>query len=87
MRDDVQFVSTVTAITRTCNPLLIIFLLSLCVLPAEYSRRLEERDTMIGQLQRSKTGVCQNLDDLKKQMEEDSKVKLSTYKAHLNISV
>lgn len=42
---------------------------------------------MIGQLQRSKTGVCQNLDDLKKQMEEDNKVKLSTYKAHLNISV
>lgn len=35
---------------------------------------MEERDAMIGQLQRSKAGVCQNLEDLKRQMEENSKV-------------
>ncbi|KAG7224354.1 hypothetical protein INR49_004661 [Caranx melampygus] len=44
---------------------------------AEHSHRLEERDAMIGQLQRSKTGVCQNLDDLKKQMEEESKARVA----------
>lgn len=31
---------------------------------------------MIGQLQRSKAGVCQNSEDLKRQLEEDSKVTL-----------
>lgn len=35
---------------------------------------MEERDVMIGQLQRSKAGVCQNYDDLKRQLEEESKV-------------
>lgn len=43
-------------------------------LPAEHSRRLEERDALIGQLQRSKAGLCQNVEDLKKQQEEESKV-------------
>lgn len=51
--------------------------LLLCdVLLAECSRRLEERDSMIGQLQRSKAGVCQNYEDLKRQLEEESKVTL-----------
>ncbi|XP_075897746.1 myosin-7-like [Nelusetta ayraudi] len=44
---------------------------------AEYSRRVEERDVMIGQLQRSKAGVCQNYDDLKRQMEEESKARVA----------
>ncbi|XP_041656373.1 myosin-7B-like [Cheilinus undulatus] len=43
----------------------------------EYSRRLEERDSMIGQLQRSKTGISQNLEDLKKRLEEESKARVS----------
>lgn len=38
------------------------------------SRRLEERDSLIGQLQRSKAGVIQNYEDMKKQQEEESKV-------------
>lgn len=33
---------------------------------------------MIGQLQRSKAGVCQNWEDLKKQLEEESKVTISS---------
>lgn len=46
-------------------------------LPAEYSRRVEERDALNSQLQRSKAGVCQNYEDLKRQMEEESKVTLN----------
>lgn len=42
--------------------------------PAEVSRRLEERDSLIGQLQRSKAGLIQNYEDMKKQQEEESKV-------------
>lgn len=42
--------------------------------PAEVSRRLEERDSLIGQLQRSKVGLIQNYEDMKKQQEEESKV-------------
>lgn len=52
--------------------------------PAEYSRRVEERDVMIGQLQRSKAGVCQNYDDLKRQLEEESKVTKKKKKQTLN---
>ncbi|XP_054869106.1 myosin-7B-like isoform X1 [Amphiprion ocellaris] len=44
---------------------------------AEFSRRLEERDAMIGQLQRSKAGVCQNSEDLKRQLEEESKARVA----------
>lgn len=44
------------------------------IFPAEFSRRLEERDSVIGQLQRSKAGVVQNYEDLKKQQEEECKV-------------
>uniref|UniRef100_A0A8C6T1H4 Myosin motor domain-containing protein n=1 Tax=Neogobius melanostomus TaxID=47308 RepID=A0A8C6T1H4_9GOBI len=43
---------------------------------AEYNRRLEERDAMIGQLQRSKAGLSQNSEDLKRQLEEDSKARV-----------
>lgn len=42
--------------------------------PAELSRRLEERDSLIGQLQRSKAAITQNHEDLKKQQEEATRV-------------
>lgn len=42
--------------------------------PAELSRRLEERDCLIGQLQRSKAAITQNHEDLKKQQEEATRV-------------
>lgn len=42
--------------------------------PAEFSHCLEERDSMIGQLQRSKAAIIQSHEDLKKLQEEDSKV-------------
>lgn len=43
---------------------------------AEYSRRIEEREALIGQLQRSKANFSQDCENLKKQQEEDSKVTL-----------
>lgn len=45
---------------------------------AEYRRRLEERDATIAQLQRLKVGACQNVEDMKKQLEEESKVILNS---------
>lgn len=42
--------------------------------PAECGRRLEERDVLNGQLQRSKAGLCQSVEGLKTQLEEQSKV-------------
>lgn len=50
--------------------------------PVEVSRRLEERDSLIGQLQRSKAGLIQNYEDMKKQQEEESKVSTDLNKGH-----
>ncbi|XP_061908652.1 myosin-7B-like [Entelurus aequoreus] len=44
---------------------------------AEYSRRMEEREVLNNQLQRSKAGLCQNMEGLKKQLEEESKTRVS----------
>ncbi|XP_057686574.1 myosin-7B-like [Corythoichthys intestinalis] len=48
---------------------------------AEYSRRLEEREVLTNQLQRSKAGLCQNLEDMKRQLEEQSKARVSLAQA------
>ncbi|KAM7410734.1 hypothetical protein PAMA_020939 [Pampus argenteus] len=45
--------------------------------PAEYSRRLQERDVLNGQLQRSKAGLCQSVEDMKRQLEEESKARVA----------
>ncbi|XP_035236692.1 myosin-7-like [Anguilla anguilla] len=42
---------------------------------AELSRRLEERETLVTQLQRTKNSFCQNAEELKKQLEEENKAK------------
>ncbi|XP_034027771.1 myosin-7B-like [Thalassophryne amazonica] len=44
---------------------------------AECIRRLEERDALIGQLQRSKEGLRQSSDGLKRQLEEESKARVA----------
>lgn len=41
---------------------------------AELGRKLEEREAMISQLQRSKTSFSQNAEELKKQLDEENKV-------------
>ncbi|XP_015824331.3 myosin-7B [Nothobranchius furzeri] len=43
----------------------------------EYHCRLEERDTMIGQLQRCKSSLSQDNENLKKQLEEGSKARVA----------
>uniref|UniRef100_A0A6Q2ZQ03 Myosin-7B n=1 Tax=Esox lucius TaxID=8010 RepID=A0A6Q2ZQ03_ESOLU len=40
-----------------------------------YSRKLEERDALVTQLQRSKNSYSQNAEELKKQLEEENKAK------------
>lgn len=40
----------------------------------ELSRKLEEREAMVSQLQRAKNSFSQNIEELKKQMEEENKV-------------
>lgn len=40
----------------------------------ELSRKLEEREAMVSQLQRAKNSFSQNVEELKKQLEEDNKV-------------
>uniref|UniRef100_A0A3P9NE78 Myosin-7-like n=1 Tax=Poecilia reticulata TaxID=8081 RepID=A0A3P9NE78_POERE len=44
---------------------------------AECGRRLEERDALIGQLQRFKASLSQDTENLKKQLEEDSKARVA----------
>lgn len=41
---------------------------------AEVNRKLEERESMVSQLQRAKNGFSQNVEELKKQLEEENKV-------------
>lgn len=41
---------------------------------AELSRKLEEREVMMSQLQRSKNSFGQNVEELKKQLDEENKV-------------
>lgn len=41
---------------------------------AEMSRKLEEREVTISQLQRSKNSFGQNAEELKKQLDEENKV-------------
>ncbi|XP_075997481.1 myosin, heavy chain 7B, cardiac muscle, beta a [Genypterus blacodes] len=41
----------------------------------EMGRKLDEREALVSQLQRSKNSFCQNVEELKKQLEEDSKAK------------
>lgn len=40
----------------------------------EVSRKLEEREAMVSQLQRAKNSFSQNVEELKKQLEEENKV-------------
>lgn len=49
----------------------------------ELSRKLEERESMVSQLQRSKNSLSQNVEELKKQLDEENKV--SSPSPHLQI--
>lgn len=44
----------------------------------ELSRKLEEREAMVSQLQRSKNSFSQNVEEMKKQLEEENKVSPSS---------
>lgn len=42
--------------------------------PGELGRLLEEKESMISQLSRGKTSAAQSLEELRRQLEEESKV-------------
>lgn len=46
---------------------------------AEASRKLEERESLVSQLQRAKNSFSQNVEELKKQLEEENKVSSLCY--------
>lgn len=48
----------------------------LCLNPGELSRLLEEKESFINQLSRGKTSFTQNIEELKRQLEEETKVRL-----------
>lgn len=48
----------------------------------ELSRQVEEKDSLIFQLTRGKQSYSQQLDDLKRQLEEEVKVKYSKFHIH-----
>lgn len=49
----------------------------------ELSRKLEEREATVVQLQRSKISFSQSVEELKKQLDEENKVSLSSLRASL----
>lgn len=55
---------------------------------AEVGRKLEERESTVSHLQRAKTSFSQNVEELKKQLEEENKVSHSLlYTAQNSFSV
>lgn len=48
----------------------------LCLKPGELSRLLEEKESFINQLSRGKTSFTQTIEELKRQLEEETKVRL-----------
>jgi len=59
-----------------CSPLAPKELFWLCLNPGELSRLLEEKESFINQLSRGKTSFTQNIEELKRQLEEETKVRL-----------
>lgn len=49
---------------------------------AEVTRRLEEREVLVMQLQRTKTNFSHSMEELKKHMEEESKVRAKISEKH-----
>lgn len=45
-------------------------------LSGEYSRQLDEKDAMVSQLSRGKQAFTQQIEELKRQLEEESKVRI-----------
>lgn len=59
-----------------CSPSAPKQLFGLCLNPGELSRLLEEKESFINQLSRGKTSFTQTIEELKRQLEEETKVRL-----------
>lgn len=53
------------------------FLFICHILAGEFTRQLEEKESLISQLSRGKTSFTQQIEELKRQLEEETKVMLS----------
>lgn len=60
--------------TNTALSYLGLFILHFCPFVAEFSRQMEERESLISQLTRGKQGFTTQIDELKRLMDEESKV-------------
>lgn len=58
-----------------CSPTASKELIWLCLNPGELSRLLEEKESFINQLSRGKVSFTQNIEELKRQLEEETKVR------------
>ncbi len=58
-------------ILTNCKNVYIIF----SIIPAELGRKLEEYEALVSQLQRNKISLSQNIEELKKQLDEETKVR------------
>jgi len=54
--------------------LIVELLFSTLPFPGEYSRQVEEKDALISQLSRGKQGFTQQIEELKRHLEEEVKV-------------
>lgn len=58
-----------------CSPTAPKELVWLCLNPGELSRLLEEKESFINQLSRGKVSFTQSIEELKRQLEEETKVR------------
>lgn len=52
------------------------------VFPGEYSRQLDEKDSLVSQLSRGKQAFTQQIEELKRQLEEEIKVSQMDPRCH-----
>lgn len=58
-----------------CSPTALKQLFWLCLNPGELTRQLEEKESFINQLSRGKVSFTQSIEELKRQLEEETKVR------------
>uniref|UniRef100_A0A673IGF1 Myosin-7-like n=1 Tax=Sinocyclocheilus rhinocerous TaxID=307959 RepID=A0A673IGF1_9TELE len=76
-RAKVRHLSVLNVVPETHNAVVLCSLFSVLPLTAEVSRRLEEREVLVMQLQRTKSALSQTMEELKKQLEEECKNSLA----------
>lgn len=76
-----------TATLSFCHFIILLFsfLFTCHILAGEFTRQLEEKESLISQLSRGKTSFTQQIEELKRQLEEETKVMLCVKKCSCSI--